>query len=164
MLYESGGLRVLRLPKQSYSKMGEKTRHGSPGRATLILCECPGSMMGNKSSVISHRGRATPWPYTWVLVCLTLWLRRQEWHDRLYTEKWTLINDWGNVGLQRNAEGVITWNLVTHIAAHCICKKYLIIQLRLCTPSLSININNLCCWHKANMIHLSKIILINTRT
>lgn len=64
MLDESGGLHVLRLPKQSYSKMGEKTRHGSPGRATLILCECPGSMMGNKSSVISHRGRATPWPYT----------------------------------------------------------------------------------------------------
>lgn len=94
-------------------KMGEKTCHGSLGRGTLILRECPGSVMGNKSSVISHRGRTTLWPYTRVLVCFTSWLQRQGWHDRLYTEKRTLINDWGNVPLQKNAEDIIIWNLVT---------------------------------------------------
>ena len=37
------------------SQRGRKTRHGSLGRGTLIICDCPGSMMGNKLSVISHQ-------------------------------------------------------------------------------------------------------------
>lgn len=37
------------------SQNGRKTHHGSLGRGTLIICDCPGSMMGNKLSVISHQ-------------------------------------------------------------------------------------------------------------
>lgn len=38
------------------SRNERKTRHGSLGRGMLIIRDCPGSMMGNKLSVISHRG------------------------------------------------------------------------------------------------------------
>lgn len=37
------------------SQNGRKTRHGSLGRVTLIIRDWPGSMMGNKLSVISHQ-------------------------------------------------------------------------------------------------------------
>lgn len=44
-------------------KMERQTRHGSLGRGTLILGDCPGSMMGNKSSVISGRGGGSSAPH-----------------------------------------------------------------------------------------------------
>lgn len=89
------------------SQNGRKTRHGSLGRGTLIIHDCPGSMMGNKLSVISHQRTQRHktsnalWPYTRVLVRLTSRLQRPVWHDRIYTEKRTLINGWGNVPSQK---------------------------------------------------------------
>lgn len=40
--------------KLSELRRGGKTRHGSLGRAVLITRDCPGSMMGNKWSVVSQ--------------------------------------------------------------------------------------------------------------
>lgn len=53
-LSESGGCVCCDCPSRP-SQNGRKTRHGSLGRGTLIIRDCPGSMMGNKLSVISHQ-------------------------------------------------------------------------------------------------------------
>lgn len=53
-LSESGGYVCCDCPSRP-SRNGRKTRHGSLGRGTLIIRDCPGSMMGNKLSVISHQ-------------------------------------------------------------------------------------------------------------
>lgn len=103
-------------------KTGRKTRQGSLGRGTLIIRDWPGSMMGNKLSVVSHqrtqrhktsRGSGS---HTRVLASLTSWLQKRAWHEWLYTGKWTLMNGRGNAPLQKkkkNAEDIIIWSLVT---------------------------------------------------
>lgn len=51
-LSESGATCAQARPLQNR----RRTRHGSLGWGVLIICDCPGSMMGNKWSVISHQG------------------------------------------------------------------------------------------------------------